>query len=295
VAWDLIDIGALHKNLGDLPRARHFLEEGLELSHRVGASPAEAYGLAHSGSLDLYLGDYASAATHYRQALEMQKAIHSEHIIATAEAGIGLALYHLGDTVQSRAWLERALQRARESSHRRRIAETLIQLGMLDIEEGCLPLARKHLEESLAIAEDSQSGEGLAAGMAALARLERLSGDPARALELAVEASCAADQIGLTCCEMWGEIEAGLACLALGDLQSALDHTQRAACLAPQSSQDWIGSEEAHRAHGLILHALGQNQIAAEHERLAEEFVREKANKIPDTKIRHQFLKKYIR
>ena len=291
MAWDLIDIGALHKNLGDPARARRFLEEGLGLAQRVGALPAEAYGLAHYGSMDLYQGNYAAAAAHYHQVLEMQQAIHSDHIIATAEAGIGFASYHLGDYVQSRSWLERALQRARASGHRRRIAETLIQLGLLDMEEACLSFARQHLEEGLAIAQDCQSGEGLSAGLAALARLERLAGDSAHALELAVEAVCAAEQTGLACCEMWGEIEAGLACLSLGDLTSAQEHTQRAASLAPQASQDWIGREEAHRAHARVLRALGQDKVAAEHEQLVEEIIQAKVNLILDKKIRSQYLK----
>jgi tetratricopeptide (TPR) repeat protein len=293
LAWDLIDVGALHKNLGDLTKARRFIDDGLELSRRVGSPPAEAYGLAHRGSLDLYQGDYSAAETHYRQALDLQKEIHSEHIIATAEAGIGLASFHLGNSVQSRHWLERALQRARSCGHRRRIAETLIQLGLLDIAELCLDVARCHLVEGLSIAQDCESGEGVAAGLAAMARLERNSGDLERALELAIEAVCLAEQTGLTSCEMWGEVEAGLACLALGDVRSALKHTGRATSLAAEASQDWLGPAEAYRAHARVLRAAGQIEEADRLDSCAKNVLYENSLHIIEPRERERYLLKW--
>jgi DNA-binding SARP family transcriptional activator/tetratricopeptide (TPR) repeat protein len=293
MAWDLVDIGTLHKHLGDLAQATRFLGEGLELARRVGSEQAQAYGLAQRGSLDLHQGDYAAAVTHYQEAAAMQPASHSEQSLAIPEAGLGLALYHLGDYAQSRHWLERALSGARASGHRRCTAEILVELGMLDTAEGRLPLAQQHLEEGLALARDCQSCECLAAGQAVRAHLARLSGDPTRALELADEAVRTARQIRLTCCEMWGEFEAGLARLALGEPSAALEHTGRAAVLAPQAGQDWIGGEEAYRAHARVLRALAQDEAADHYERCAREAVQAKAGRIPDPTQRDHYLAKF--
>jgi DNA-binding SARP family transcriptional activator len=290
MAWDLIDIGTLHKNLGSLDEAQDYLRQGLDLSRRVGSLQAEAYGLAHFGSLNLCQGEYSAASTHFLQVLELQQGTPSEHVIATAEAGVGLAQYHLGDYAQCRYWLERALLRARGTGHRRRTAETLIELGMLDTADGCLQLARQHLEEGLAIARASQSGECLAAGLCSLARLERLAGDPGCAVERAAEAVRASQRASLACGEMWGEIEAGLAYLDLGDLSSALAHTRQAVSLAPQASQDWIGREEAYRSHARVLEALNQPQAAARQEALARKIIRAKADLVPDPTQRRRYL-----
>jgi DNA-binding SARP family transcriptional activator/tetratricopeptide (TPR) repeat protein len=255
-AWDMIDLGAMYKNLSDPANARSYLEQGLELARQVGSQQAEAYGLAQLGSLDVHQGDYTSGLERYTRALEMQQAAPSVHILAMAEAGIGFAHYHLGDYQHSRPWLEHALQRIRAASHRRHIAEALIQLGMLDMAEGLLHQARWHLIEGLSIAQACHSGDCLVAGLAALARLERLAGDPACALEIALDAIQAARQASSAGFEMWGEIEAGLNWLALDDYQSALEHTQRALSLIPRAGQEWIQPEEAQRAHALVLQAL---------------------------------------
>jgi tetratricopeptide (TPR) repeat protein len=256
MAWDLMDLGAVHINLSDPATARHHLEQGLELARQVGSQQAEAYGLANLGCLDLNQGDYTAGAAYFYLALELQQAAPSEHILAMAEAGLGSAHYHLGDYAHSRPWLESALLRTRAASHRRHTAEILIRLGVLDIVENSLPLARWHLIEGLSLAQASLSGDCLAAGSAALARLERLAGDPACALEIAIDAIHAARKAGSAGCEMWGEIEAGLACLALGDLPAALEHTQGAVSLASRASQEWIQPEEAQRAQALVLQAL---------------------------------------
>ncbi|MCL7452016.1 MAG: AAA family ATPase [Anaerolineae bacterium] len=289
MAWDLIDIGALHKNMGDLSAATRFLQEGLELACRVGSQQAKAHGMAHLGSMDLDGGDYAAAAAHYEVVLGIQQATHSEHVIATAEAGLGLALCHLGEYVQSRYWLERALQRARATGHRRRTAETLIQLGLLDLAEARLSLARRHLGEGLSVARDCQAGECLAAGLAGMAGLERRSGHLRRALALADEAVGIAQQIDLAGCQMWAEVEVGRVLLALGDLSSALEHTQRAVRLAPQAGQAWIGGEAACRVHALVLRALSQDEAAAVYERRAQDAIQAKAALIPDPTQRRTY------
>ena len=289
MAWDLIDIGALNKNMGDLFQARRFLEEGLNLARRVGSLPAEAYGLTHLGSFNLCLGDYAAALDQYRQVIRMQQVLRSEHITATAEAGVGLALYHLGDYAESRAWLGKAESRAQACGNCRRWGETLIELGMVELAEKDMGTARQHIEKGLEIARDSQAGECLVAGLALQARLERLTGRADLALKVANEATNAAQQIGLSCCEMWGEIEAGLANLKLGALSAALDHTRQATRLAEHASQDWIGSEQAHLAYACVLRTLGCVEVAEQQLAIARSIIHDKAIRItePDQRARY--------
>jgi DNA-binding SARP family transcriptional activator len=290
MAWDLIDIGAQYKNLGDQAQAESFLKEGLELSARVGSQRARAYGLTQLGDLERYRGDYGAAMVHYQQVLDMQQAAHYGYIIAAAEAGMGYTRYLLGDHVLSRHWLQRAVQRAQTFGLRKWAAEIMIQLGLVDIAEGDLCQARHHVESGLLLAQDCMSGAGLAPGLAAKARLERLSGNLTSALALAQEAVSITRQIGLTSCEMWGEIEAGLAYLAKGDPNSALEHTTGAARLAAHAGQDWIGLEEVHWAHACVLRGLNQDQVASLQELNARQVIQAKAEQISDAELRRCYL-----
>jgi tetratricopeptide (TPR) repeat protein len=292
MAWDLIDIGATYKKLGDLVQAERFIQDGLELSTRMGSQRAMAYALTKLGRLDLMRGEYAAALVHFQRVLEMQQAVHYGYIIAAAEAGMGFTLYLLGDYAYSHHWLERALQRSQASGLRKWEAETLIQLGILNIGEGQLALARQHLERGLQLARDCQSGECQAAGLAAQARLERLSGNLVKAQALADESASIAQQNDLTGCEMWAEMEKGLVLMEQGDLPCALDHTTAALILMTMAGQDWIGQEEVHLAHACTLRALNQAKDAHLQEKCARHAIEARADLISDPDQRSRYLSK---
>ena len=290
VAWDGLDIGALHLEMGHFAEAQQYLTESLALARRIGARPAEAYGVNLLGCWELHRGDYAAAADCFQQARLMQKELHSEHGRVAAEMGTGLAFYHLGDLAGARHRLERAVERARAIGHRRRLAEALVGLGLVEVAAGQLPAACGRLNEAVALARQSDHCEGLASGMAALARAERQAGDPASALAHACEAVRVAQKSALPVCEMWGEMEAGLALLTQGEFLAALEHTERAVALLPQAHEGWIGTEEVHQAHARVLRALDRVEEAAEQTRQAEAIVEAKAARISDPELRQRFL-----
>ncbi|MFQ6102269.1 MAG: tetratricopeptide repeat protein, partial [Anaerolineae bacterium] len=170
------------------------------------------------------------------------------------------------------------------------LAEALIGLGLVEVAAGQFPAACGSLDEAVALARQSDHREGLAAGLAALARAERQGGDPASALIHACEAVRITQASELPVCEMWGEMEAGLALLAQGEPAAALEHTERAIALLPQAHEGWIGTEEVHRAHARVLGALGRLEAADEHARRAEAIVEAKAGHIPDPELRWRYL-----
>lgn len=291
MAWAALDIGFLHLKLGHFAEAEQHLTESLALARRIGARPAEAYALTYAGYWELYQGHYVVATDRFRQTLLMHQAVRQEHGVVAAEIGLGLALYHLGDCAEARLWLQDAVKRARAVSHRRRLIEALIGLGLVELADDEPLAACCYLTEAVELARSSECYEGLAAGLAALARAERRGGDPASALAYAGEAVRMAQEGALPVCEMWGEVEVGLALLAQGEPAAALEHTGRALALLPQAHEGWIGTEEVHRAHALILRALGRVEEADEHARRAEAIVAAKADRIPDPQQRQRYLK----
>jgi tetratricopeptide (TPR) repeat protein len=125
VAWAGLDIGAVLGEMGRKAEAEQYLTEHLNLARRIGARPAEAYGLIQCGSWALGQGDYVAAAELFQQALAAQQALRTKHGQVAARLGTGLALYHLGDLAEARRWLERAAEQARSIGHRRRMVEAL--------------------------------------------------------------------------------------------------------------------------------------------------------------------------
>lgn len=291
MAWAGLDIGFLHLKLGHFAEAERHLLESLALAQRIGVRPAEAYALTYLGYWLLYRGYYAAAADRLQQALPMQQAVHYEHGAVAAEAGIGFSFYHLGDLAKARQWLQDAVEHARSVAHRRRLAKALIGLGLVELADDEPLAACCYLTEAVELARSSECRENLALGLAVLARIKQQQGDPVNALASANEAVRVAQESALPVCEMWGEVEVGLALLAQGEPAAALEHTGRAVALVPQAHEGWIGTEEVHRAHALILRALGCVEEADEHARRAEAIVAAKADRIPDPQQRQRYLK----
>lgn len=294
MAWAGLDIGAAYQKMGQLDEAEQYLTEHLNLARRIGARSAEAYGLLQSGGWEVCRGNYAAAMDLFQQALFAQEELRTEHGRVAAEIGIGFVCYHLGDTAKARHWLARAIERARPIRHRRRLAKALIGLGLVELADDHAPAAQPLLTEAVETARFSECRENLAAGLAALARAERQAGNAADALPRAQEAVRVAHETNLPVCEMWGEMEVGLALLAQGQPVAALEHTERAIALLPQTHEGWIGSEEVHQAHAQALRALGRLEAANEHIRRANAIVEAKARLIPDLAQRRRFLNKSL-
>jgi|GEM_PF-438122 len=290
VAWAGLDIGAVLGEMGRTAEAEQYLTEHLSLARRIGARPAEAYGLIQCGSWKLGRGDYVAAVDLFRQALTIQQELRTEHGQVAAGLGIGFAFYHLGEVAKARRWLGQAVERARRIRHQRRLTEALIGLGLVEVAAGRPLAAHDYLTEAVAAARDSESRGNLAAGLAALARAERGLGNLTAALAHAAEAVQVAREIAVPVGEMWGELEAGLTLLAQGAPEEALEHTGRGVDLVPQSDESWIGTEQAHQAHARVLQALGRTQEAEEQVRLADAILAAKAGHIPDLQQRQRYL-----
>jgi DNA-binding SARP family transcriptional activator len=285
-----VEIGFLYTNLGRFQEAGQSLIGLLAFFRKLGTLPDEAHTLIALGGLHTYEGDYAGAMRCYAEALEVQQQLRMPHLTASIETSLGLACYHLGDLVQSRTWLERGLERARSIGFRMGVAEALIDLAMLELRAENPSAAHDKLQEGLALAREIHNEDLQAAGMAAEARLERQSGAPARALELALEASSLAQRLGLATGEMWARTEAGLAHLDLGELDGAEADLHQAVLLVERAHQGWIGTEQVLLAYARVLEQTGKTVHAEEQRRLADAVLQAKAALILDASQRQVFL-----
>ncbi len=262
MAWAELDLGFLHLKLGHFKEAKAYLEQSLELAHRISAQPAEFYARMYSGCWKLYQGDYTAAIECFQQTVPLHQSVFQVHGRVAAEIGWGFALCHLGEVSEARARFQNAVDGARVVNHRRRLAEALIGLGLVELDDLRPESARQALEEAVQLARQSECAENLAAGLSALARVERETGHFLNALAYSDEALSVAQRFTLPVCEMWAEMEKGLTLLAQNNLGSAVQHTSRAVHLLPQAYEGWIPTEEVVQSHAKVLQALGRVEEA---------------------------------
>jgi tetratricopeptide (TPR) repeat protein len=294
MSWNLMDVGFLHLKRGHLSRAKECLTESLELARRIDARPAEAYATTLLGDWQLHQGDYVAALDRFLESLGMQRAVDSKHGIVAAEDGAGFAAYQLGDLGEARTFLQGALEQAREIGHQRHIALALIGLGLVGMARA--PdhpdsVATEKLLEGLRVARESDCRENAALALAALARAERLRGDPAAAEARGVEAVTVAQSHGLRPCEVWAHAEVALALLDQEKPEDALVHSGCAVAGMAGAHEAWMPREEIHRAHGRVLEALGRDGEAQKQATLLRAAINVKAERIADLGVRRRYLR----
>jgi tetratricopeptide (TPR) repeat protein len=285
-----VEIGFLYTNLRRFQEAESTLARLLAFFRKLKTLPDEAHTLIALGGMHSYEGDYAGAVRDYTEAFDVQQQLRRPHLTVTIETSLGFAYYHLGDLTQSRTWLENGLDQARSIGFRRGMAEALIILGLLELRTDNPFAAQPMLQEGLALARDVQNEELQATGMAAEARLARKSGEPARALELALEASSLSQRLGLATSDMWARLEAGLARMDLGDLDGAEAELHQAVVLVGRAHQGWIGTEQVLLAYAGVLEKAGKTEAAEELRRDADAVLHAKADLNQDASQRQIFL-----
>jgi DNA-binding SARP family transcriptional activator len=288
-----IEISFLNANLGRFEEAEESLVAALAHFRKYGLRPDEGHALLAFAELHRLRGDYSVALRLFTEAVELLEPLRTGHITAAAEMGLGYTYYQLGFYDRGRTWVERGLERARSAGQRIGTAEALIQLSLVDLVEAQLESARVHLAEGLQLAGELQSGELLAAGLAAQARLERACGEHTLALEHALAAAEQAHQVEQVNLVMWALTEAGLTLLECGDLPGAGEKLSQAVELASRSVEDWLGTEQVYLANARALHAQGISPAAGDMHRWAQAVLAAKAERITDPDLRQAFLDQF--
>lgn len=139
-------LGGIARRLGDLDRARAFLEASLEVYRRLGDDQGRGRVLGSLGTVSYHQGDLADARTRYTHGLEL----------------------------------------SRESGDQFNVVNGLVSLGNLERDTGNHEVARSLYEQCLAVAEEVHEYIGQSVALNNLANLALDTGDPERAAGLHV-------------------------------------------------------------------------------------------------------------
>jgi tetratricopeptide (TPR) repeat protein len=214
IAGSLDDIGKSLQMLGRYDEAHAKITEALQRRGKGGDPRSIATSLSRLGEVQTDRGQYESALTCHQEALELRQKAGDRWGVAVSHNNLAALAFELGDPAGARTgWLS-ALAEAEGIGALPLTALILTNLGELALATNAVEEARSRLDNALEIIEDVED-RGLETECCRhLATLERLSGHPQAARELAERALDVARRAGLR------EKEAQ-AYLAIGEVLSA--------------------------------------------------------------------------
>lgn len=176
--------------------------------------------LRTEGNRNLWADRPRDAEASYRQALDMAR--KSGNLLETINEWNGLGILHeyaTGDLRAAEADYRAAL--AVETEIRQYLTETHINYSELLIAAGRLDEAGKEAESVLAHAREYHEVQSQANSLNLEVQLNRIGGNPRRAVTLGEQALAMAKQSGSTAAELECEIELGLSVAVTGDIDRA--------------------------------------------------------------------------
>jgi tetratricopeptide (TPR) repeat protein len=178
-----IQLGAVHRSLGELDVAARHFSGALELFRAAGHQLGEASALDQLGVAELRQARYDDAITHFEQARDI-------HLSIGRPRGIALMNFNIGQALAASGHQEAAIDRLRAAegqfaaiSERYHRARALAALGGALIEARQPREAAEPLREALAVTEELGSSYDHAHVHVRLADLGEVLGQPARARE----------------------------------------------------------------------------------------------------------------
>ena len=179
----LTQVGAVHRQLGDMNRARDAYTRAIELRRTVGDEAGESSTLHNLGTLHWTMGDYSRALESYTQSLHIRQRRGDRR--AESETLIGLAMTHrmLARSTAALELYQRALVLKRDVGDRFGEALALHNTGVLYSTLGDLARALEYYMQALSIRQELGDQQAVASTMTSIAVAHRLLGDPKKAIE----------------------------------------------------------------------------------------------------------------
>jgi predicted ATPase len=235
----LSQFGNLQRALGHIPEAQRAYERSLELAGPLGDRRAEAVALMNLGRTSAFLGDFRRSLDCLTRAREMFQMTGDAQGEILSLGNLGTLHFYLGDFRAARALLEDYRESAERKGFRRAIADADHCLGILEHELDHDDDALKRFEASRDEFERAGDEEGVLQSRVQISRVIGRRGDPARALELARQASERAEEVGAS-----EPLAESLRVRAearrdLGQLEEAQHAAERALALFEQQSQPY--------------------------------------------------------
>ena len=181
--WEEFEAGALHQlgrvaeEEGDLPRARKWYLQSLEINERLHDEAGAAKTYHQLGMVAQLEGDLPGAREWYLKSLEIEERRGDEAGAASTYHQLGRVAQLAGDLPGAREWYLKSLEIEKRRGNEAGVAMSYHQLGIVAQEAGDLPKAREWYLKSLEIMERSGDEGGAAKAYHHLGIVTQLAGD----------------------------------------------------------------------------------------------------------------------
>jgi DNA-binding NarL/FixJ family response regulator len=180
---DSLGLDAWHH--GDYAEAEQFSKEALQLARAAGWGGLEGAALYHLGLVAYDQMDWVTADDRHSESLRVARNVNDVLGIARALRGLALVAHQHGDVERARQLHEESLAKRREVGESWGVALALIGLGQVLLDTRDIPHARALFDESLTLSQDLGDREGMARSLEAVASLAAMTGQVAKASQLA--------------------------------------------------------------------------------------------------------------
>ena len=266
------------------------LASAVELYRHMGNSREVSRALNGLGNLFLYQGQYSEARSQYEQALEVYRSIGDRHGEGQALNNIGAVAHHMGDFDQANVYYEQALSIREQLGEYQGVGLTSGNLGLLACHKGMIPEAQTYSLVAQRIAHERGDRDSEAFALYCLAQAHIAAnewGAASQALQHALELRLALGQINQSL-----EAQAGIMRVELetGHYRPELHGVD--AILVSLENNNLIGIIDPFgvywTCYEVLLHT-GDERASTVLETIYR-LLRERADQIRSTALRHQFL-----
>ncbi len=288
-ATALNTLGVLHYVRGDYEKARDPLEQAVMLRKQIDDPEGVAWSMMYLGMIDFMQGRYSDAARYHDYALKMarqRKDWFQEGIHLTNAARVAL---RMGKYDQALEQFRQALEMKRRGGDKMGQGFTLYGIGMANLYLGRYDEAEEALRQSLELRRQIDDERGVSYSLHGLGLLALQRKACRQALDFFRQAMEIHTRLGLKT-----EIITDLSCLGqahlcLGDLDAALEASERAVSLLEEQEQPVGEVQRIYLNHYKVLDACGDPQARVFLQK-AYDALMELARRIVDVKDRRIFL-----
>ncbi|HEX9438952.1 MAG TPA: tetratricopeptide repeat protein, partial [Roseiflexaceae bacterium] len=181
---------------GDYRAARPQLEQSLRVFRALGDTWQIAQLVIDLGLVALYEGDGAAARAWYEEGLSLARALKDRALIALALNNLGEVARWQGDYDQAAVIYTESLQLHQDVGNKPEIPRLLHNLGYVALRLGDTAQAQTHFWHSLDLFRELGIARGVAEGLAGLAAVAAIEGQPERAARLWGAAEALHETIG---------------------------------------------------------------------------------------------------
>ncbi len=193
----LLNIGVIHRCLGDMDKAREYYQKALELTRETGNLQSEANAHANLGILALLEGRLEDAGKHYNSALVIYRKTGNKLLELQTLAKLGRLAARHERYREAEALFRQSLAIQEETGQTLDECETLNSLAELLLKTGRTDQAEQLLKRALEVSMATEDGVGEAGALCMLAGIELERGDLKRAVEFHSRAMSACEGNGI--------------------------------------------------------------------------------------------------